>query len=60
MTQPTLHDFLNIGNHFYHEARKNGDDSSKALDFVGAVTVAIGAQMLLTAWQQSRKSGISR
>lgn len=55
MTEPSLHDLRSIGNHIYHSARKNGEDTSTPLAFLGAVTVAIGAKMLWDAYRQRGK-----
>ena len=59
LTDPTnpfknfsLYDLRSVGQHSLHAARKNGEDTSIPLMFMGAVTVGIGAMMMLDAYRK--------
>lgn len=49
-----LHALKSIGYHLANTAREKGEDSSKPLAFVGLITIAIGATMLLKAVEKGR------
>ncbi|HYH66063.1 MAG TPA: hypothetical protein VD866_15320 [Urbifossiella sp.] len=56
-----LHALKAVGYHMLTSARDKGEDTAKPLAFIGIVTIAIGAMMLLSATKQmNRGDGWSR
>ncbi|QEL18695.1 hypothetical protein [Limnoglobus roseus] len=51
----SLHDLRSVGQHCFHTARRNGEDTSIPLGFLGIVTMGIGAMMTLDAYRQHCK-----
>lgn len=47
-----LHTLKSVGHHLAHAAREKGEDTAKPLAFVGLVTIAIGAKILMDASQK--------
>lgn len=56
----SLYDLKAASQHCLHTARKNGEETHTPLAFMGAVTVAIGGQMLWNAWRQYSRHQASR
>ena len=50
-----LRDVEAVAKHYFYEGQRSGSDSQVPLAFMGAVTVAIGATMLWTAYQKHTK-----
>jgi len=56
-----LHSLRSVGHHLLGAARDKGEDTAKPLAFIGIVTIAIGAMMLMNATKQlNRGDGWSR
>jgi hypothetical protein len=47
-----LQSLKSVGYHLANAAREKGEDSAKPLAFVGLVTIAIGAKILMDASQK--------
>ena len=52
-----LYGLRSLGQHMVGRARENGGDTAKPLAFVGLVTIALGATMLLKAQRQVQRKG---
>jgi hypothetical protein len=53
-----LEGLRSVGHHLMRQAREEGGDTAKPLAFVGLVTIAIGAMMLLKANRQMERRSL--
>ena len=49
-----LHDLHYVGQRHYYDSKRRGEDTSGALMFMGAATVAIGCKMLWEGFKKTR------